>query len=215
MLYQSSWSCVTILLCVCVCVLWNQISLVNNFLKLGLNKLKLCFRVRLTDHLYTHYLRYDSAEMKWAGVVVCEGESHLKKKKNTFLNFLAEVSPTTKWGMWIIALWIQTSCWRRMWNGSVTAWWICTPTSARWAVAVSQITHWALCPYTLHSTAHTLAPTHFSIILLHDLSLREHTSALKYYTEYLRMEVWQWGWMCVRAGCDQRDYQLDYYYCYY
>ncbi|KAF5880228.1 ATP-binding cassette sub-family D member 3-like, partial [Clarias magur] len=33
------------------------ISLVNNFLKLGLNKLKLCFRVRLTDHLYTHYLR--------------------------------------------------------------------------------------------------------------------------------------------------------------
>ncbi|MCI4391068.1 hypothetical protein PGIGA_G00130220 [Pangasianodon gigas] len=33
------------------------ISLVNNFLKLGLHKLKLCFRVRLTDHLYTHYLR--------------------------------------------------------------------------------------------------------------------------------------------------------------
>ncbi|KAM9439502.1 ATP-binding cassette sub-family D member 3-like isoform 2-T2 [Clarias gariepinus] len=33
------------------------ISLVNNFLKLGLIKLKLCFRVRLTDHLYTHYLR--------------------------------------------------------------------------------------------------------------------------------------------------------------
>ncbi|MCJ8745318.1 hypothetical protein PDJAM_G00129070 [Pangasius djambal] len=33
------------------------ISLVNNLLKLGLNKLKLCFRVRLTDHLYTHYLR--------------------------------------------------------------------------------------------------------------------------------------------------------------
>ncbi|KAK3534820.1 hypothetical protein QTP86_026073 [Hemibagrus guttatus] len=33
------------------------ISLVNNVLKLGLNKLKLCFRVRLTDHLYTHYLR--------------------------------------------------------------------------------------------------------------------------------------------------------------
>ncbi|XP_058228776.1 ATP-binding cassette sub-family D member 3-like isoform X2 [Hemibagrus wyckioides] len=33
------------------------ISLVNNVLKLGLNKLKLCFRVRLTNHLYTHYLR--------------------------------------------------------------------------------------------------------------------------------------------------------------
>ncbi|XP_046731888.1 ATP-binding cassette sub-family D member 3-like isoform X2 [Silurus meridionalis] len=33
------------------------ISLVNNVLKLGLNKLKLCFRVKLTDHLYTHYLR--------------------------------------------------------------------------------------------------------------------------------------------------------------
>ncbi|XP_060762578.1 ATP-binding cassette sub-family D member 3-like isoform X2 [Neoarius graeffei] len=33
------------------------ISLVNNLLKLGLNKLKLCFRVRLADHLYTHYLR--------------------------------------------------------------------------------------------------------------------------------------------------------------
>ncbi|XP_072524525.1 ATP-binding cassette sub-family D member 3b [Salminus brasiliensis] len=33
------------------------ISLVNNFLKLGLNQLKLSFRVRLTTHLYNHYLR--------------------------------------------------------------------------------------------------------------------------------------------------------------
>ncbi|XP_049332707.1 ATP-binding cassette sub-family D member 3 [Astyanax mexicanus] len=33
------------------------ISLVNNVLKLGLNQLKLCFRVRLTTHLYNHYLR--------------------------------------------------------------------------------------------------------------------------------------------------------------
>ncbi|KAI4889871.1 hypothetical protein NFI96_029452 [Prochilodus magdalenae] len=33
------------------------ISLVNNFLKLGLNELKLCLRVRLTKHLYNHYLR--------------------------------------------------------------------------------------------------------------------------------------------------------------
>ncbi|XP_073705527.1 ATP-binding cassette sub-family D member 3b [Garra rufa] len=32
------------------------ISLVNNFLKLGLNELKLCFRVRLTNHLYNDYL---------------------------------------------------------------------------------------------------------------------------------------------------------------
>ncbi|KAL1280171.1 hypothetical protein QQF64_014771, partial [Cirrhinus molitorella] len=32
------------------------ISLVNNFLKLGLNELKLCFRVRLTNHLYNEYL---------------------------------------------------------------------------------------------------------------------------------------------------------------
>lgn len=29
----------------------------NNFLKLGLNKLKLCFRVRLTQHLYDQYLQ--------------------------------------------------------------------------------------------------------------------------------------------------------------
>ncbi|XP_062412578.1 ATP-binding cassette sub-family D member 3-like isoform X1 [Sardina pilchardus] len=33
------------------------ISLVNNFLKLGLNQLKLCFRVRLTHHLYDEYLK--------------------------------------------------------------------------------------------------------------------------------------------------------------
>ncbi|XP_062337399.1 ATP-binding cassette sub-family D member 3-like isoform X2 [Osmerus eperlanus] len=33
------------------------ISLVNNFLKLGLNELKLCFRVRLTQHLYDQYLQ--------------------------------------------------------------------------------------------------------------------------------------------------------------
>ncbi|TRY53663.1 hypothetical protein DNTS_008663 [Danionella cerebrum] len=32
------------------------ISLVNNFLKLGLNELKLCFRVRLTNQLYNDYL---------------------------------------------------------------------------------------------------------------------------------------------------------------
>ncbi|XP_012670628.2 ATP-binding cassette sub-family D member 3a isoform X1 [Clupea harengus] len=32
------------------------IALVNNFLKLGLNELKLCFRVRLTKHLYDQYL---------------------------------------------------------------------------------------------------------------------------------------------------------------
>lgn len=34
-----------------------QIALVNNFLKLGLNELKLCFRVRLTKHLYDEYLK--------------------------------------------------------------------------------------------------------------------------------------------------------------
>ncbi|KAL6468424.1 hypothetical protein MHYP_G00241010 [Metynnis hypsauchen] len=34
------------------------ISLVNSSLKLGLNELKLSFRVRLTKHLYSHYLRY-------------------------------------------------------------------------------------------------------------------------------------------------------------
>ncbi|XP_030631104.1 ATP-binding cassette sub-family D member 3b isoform X2 [Chanos chanos] len=33
------------------------ISLVNNTLKLGLNELKLCFRVRLTQHLYNDYLK--------------------------------------------------------------------------------------------------------------------------------------------------------------
>ncbi|XP_056379088.1 ATP-binding cassette sub-family D member 3 isoform X1 [Hyla sarda] len=33
------------------------ISLVNNFLKFGLNELKLCFRERLTKHLYDEYLR--------------------------------------------------------------------------------------------------------------------------------------------------------------
>ncbi|CAB1326016.1 unnamed protein product [Coregonus sp. 'balchen'] len=33
------------------------ISLVNNFLKLGLNELKLCCRVRLTKHLYDEYLQ--------------------------------------------------------------------------------------------------------------------------------------------------------------
>ncbi|KAM8789093.1 ATP-binding cassette sub-family D member 3 isoform 2-T2 [Rhynchonycteris naso] len=33
------------------------ISLVNNFLKFGLNELKLCFRVRLTKHLYEEYLQ--------------------------------------------------------------------------------------------------------------------------------------------------------------
>ncbi|XP_026887100.2 ATP-binding cassette sub-family D member 3b isoform X2 [Electrophorus electricus] len=33
------------------------ISLVNNVLKLGLNELKLCFRVRLTQHLYSNYLK--------------------------------------------------------------------------------------------------------------------------------------------------------------
>ncbi|XP_050993317.1 ATP-binding cassette sub-family D member 3b isoform X2 [Labeo rohita] len=32
------------------------ISLVNNLLKLGINELKLCFRVRLTSHLYNDYL---------------------------------------------------------------------------------------------------------------------------------------------------------------
>uniref|UniRef100_F6QKE2 ATP-binding cassette sub-family D member 3 n=1 Tax=Bos taurus TaxID=9913 RepID=F6QKE2_BOVIN len=33
------------------------ISLVNNFLKFGLNELKLCFRVRLTKYLYEEYLQ--------------------------------------------------------------------------------------------------------------------------------------------------------------
>uniref|UniRef100_A0A8C5S9J6 ATP binding cassette subfamily D member 3 n=1 Tax=Laticauda laticaudata TaxID=8630 RepID=A0A8C5S9J6_LATLA len=33
------------------------ISLVNNFLKYGLNELKLCFRVRLTKYLYEQYLQ--------------------------------------------------------------------------------------------------------------------------------------------------------------
>ncbi|KAK3572028.1 hypothetical protein QTP86_022261 [Hemibagrus guttatus] len=33
------------------------IALVNNFLKLGLNELKLCFRERLTKHLYEEYLK--------------------------------------------------------------------------------------------------------------------------------------------------------------
>uniref|UniRef100_A0A671P3Q5 ATP-binding cassette sub-family D member 3-like n=1 Tax=Sinocyclocheilus anshuiensis TaxID=1608454 RepID=A0A671P3Q5_9TELE len=33
------------------------IALVNSFLKLGLNELKLCFRVRLTKHLYDEYLK--------------------------------------------------------------------------------------------------------------------------------------------------------------
>ncbi|KAM4023495.1 ATP-binding cassette sub-family D member 3 isoform 2-T2 [Anomaloglossus baeobatrachus] len=33
------------------------ISLVNNFLKFGLNELKLCFRERLTKHLYDEYLK--------------------------------------------------------------------------------------------------------------------------------------------------------------
>ncbi|XP_069593776.1 ATP-binding cassette sub-family D member 3 [Ranitomeya imitator] len=33
------------------------ISLVNNFLKYGLNELKLCFRERLTKHLYDEYLK--------------------------------------------------------------------------------------------------------------------------------------------------------------
>ncbi|XP_035277717.1 ATP-binding cassette sub-family D member 3 isoform X1 [Anguilla anguilla] len=32
-------------------------ALVNNFLKLGLNELKLCFRVRLSKHLYEEYLK--------------------------------------------------------------------------------------------------------------------------------------------------------------
>lgn len=95
--------------------------------------------------------------------------------------------------MWTIALWTQTSCWPRTWNASVTAWWICTPTSARWAVAVSQITHWAL--YSSHSSTYTL----------HHSTARALTT---YYTEYLRIKVWQWGWVCVRAGCDQRDCQL-------
>uniref|UniRef100_A0A8B9HDS7 ATP binding cassette subfamily D member 3 n=1 Tax=Astyanax mexicanus TaxID=7994 RepID=A0A8B9HDS7_ASTMX len=70
--------CVCVCLCVCVCVCsaiigrstkafelylfrfiaaMPFISLVNNVLKLGLNQLKLCFRVRLTTHLYNHYLR--------------------------------------------------------------------------------------------------------------------------------------------------------------
>uniref|UniRef100_A0A8C1C8S6 ATP-binding cassette, sub-family D (ALD), member 3b n=1 Tax=Cyprinus carpio carpio TaxID=630221 RepID=A0A8C1C8S6_CYPCA len=39
-----------------LCFMTCQISLVNNLLKLGLNQLKLCFRVRLTNHLYNDYL---------------------------------------------------------------------------------------------------------------------------------------------------------------
>uniref|UniRef100_A0A672SFK0 ATP-binding cassette sub-family D member 3-like n=1 Tax=Sinocyclocheilus grahami TaxID=75366 RepID=A0A672SFK0_SINGR len=39
-----------------LCVMTCQISLVNNLLKLGLNELKLCFRMRLTNHLYNDYL---------------------------------------------------------------------------------------------------------------------------------------------------------------
>uniref|UniRef100_A0A672SFT3 ATP-binding cassette sub-family D member 3-like n=1 Tax=Sinocyclocheilus grahami TaxID=75366 RepID=A0A672SFT3_SINGR len=35
----------------------SAIALVNSFLKLGLNELKLCFRVRLTKHLYDEYLK--------------------------------------------------------------------------------------------------------------------------------------------------------------
>lgn len=39
------------------CISIFQIALVNSFLKLGLNELKLCFRVRLTKHLYDEYLK--------------------------------------------------------------------------------------------------------------------------------------------------------------
>ncbi|TSK34871.1 ATP-binding cassette sub-family D member 3 [Bagarius yarrelli] len=38
-------------------VFCKEIALVNNFLKLGLNELKLCFRERLTKHLYEEYLK--------------------------------------------------------------------------------------------------------------------------------------------------------------
>ncbi|KAG1933862.1 Peroxisomal Membrane Protein related [Pimephales promelas] len=69
--------CVCVCVCVCVCgcsaiigrsttafkrhlvnfiTVMPFISLVNNFLKLGLNQLKLCFRVRLTNQLYNDYL---------------------------------------------------------------------------------------------------------------------------------------------------------------
>ncbi|CAB1317652.1 unnamed protein product [Coregonus sp. 'balchen'] len=41
----------------CLLIAAMLISLVNNFLKLGLNELKLCCRVRLTKHLYDEYLQ--------------------------------------------------------------------------------------------------------------------------------------------------------------
>ncbi|XP_052355234.1 ATP-binding cassette sub-family D member 3a [Oncorhynchus keta] len=40
-----------------LCKVMPLIALVNNFLKLGLNELKLRFRVRLTKHLYDEYLK--------------------------------------------------------------------------------------------------------------------------------------------------------------
>lgn len=56
----------------------------------------------------------------------------------TIFGFTGDIH-TTKWETWITALLMQISCWHRMWKGSVTVWWIFTPTSARYKTPLSKI----------------------------------------------------------------------------
>ncbi|XP_041924139.1 ATP-binding cassette sub-family D member 3a isoform X2 [Alosa sapidissima] len=68
------------------------IALVNNFLKLGLNELKLCFRVRLTKHLYDEYLKgYTYYKMGNLDNRIANADQLLTQDVEKFCNSVAEL----------------------------------------------------------------------------------------------------------------------------
>ncbi|MBN3296668.1 ABCD3 protein, partial [Amia calva] len=69
------------------------ISLVNNFLKLGLNELKLRFRVRLTKHLYDEYLKgYTYYKMGNLDNRIANADQLLTQDVERFCNSVVDLS---------------------------------------------------------------------------------------------------------------------------
>ena len=147
--------------CVILCVVkyefhGSQIALVNNLLKLGINELKLRFRERLTKYLYDQYLQWVTLGTQvslgpltlvfgaqsglgsnpgfYGLCPLCEESlvsccSH--RGVYTYTGASTGATRTTRWATWTTGSPTRTSCWRRTWRSSATAWWTSTPTSAR------------------------------------------------------------------------------------
>ncbi|XP_076146311.1 ATP-binding cassette sub-family D member 3a isoform X2 [Alosa pseudoharengus] len=93
------------------------IALVNNFLKLGLNELKLCFRVRLTKHLYDEYLKgYTYYKMGNLDNRIANADQLLTQDVEKFCNSVVELysnlsKPLLDIGLYIFKLTSAIGAW--------------------------------------------------------------------------------------------------------